>query len=192
MVSVNSTMLPLGTEPPDFSAPDPNGKIWSRDEVMSSAGLLVAFICNHCPYVRHIGHALGTAARRWEEQGIGVVGINSNDTEAYPDDAPDKMLVTAEEFDWRFPYLVDEDQRIAKDYRAACTPDFFLFDADRRLFYRGQFDSSRPRNDDPITGADLDAAVQALLAGDPPPRDQWPSMGCNIKWKPDNEPDYFA
>ena len=104
----------------------------------------------------------------------------------------DGSKVTAEEFDWRFPYLVDEDQRIAKDYRAACTPDFFLFDADRRLFYRGQFDSSRPRNDDPITGADLDAAVQALLAGDPPPRNQWPSIGCNIKWKPDNEPDYFA
>jgi peroxiredoxin len=192
MVSVNSTMLPLGTEAPDFSAPDPHGKTWSRDDVMSSAGLLVAFICNHCPYVRHIGHALGTAARRREEQGIGVVGINSNDAEAYPDDAPDKMLVTAEEFGWSFPYLVDDDQRIAQAYRAACTPDLFLFDGGRRLFYRGQFDSSRPRNSDPITGADLDAAVRALLDGNPSPEEQWPSMGCNIKWKPGNEPDYFA
>jgi peroxiredoxin len=192
MVSVNSTMLELGTPAPDFTLPDPSGQRWHLESDAAGRPVLVAFICNHCPYVRHIGEALGRAARRWVGAGVAVVGINSNDVRAHPDDAPDKMTLTADEFAWDFPYLVDEEQSIARAYRAACTPDFFLFDRDHRLFYRGQFDDSRPRNDEPVTGSDLEAAIRALLGGDDPPPDQWPSMGCNIKWKPGNEPDYFG
>lgn len=185
-------MLPIGTEAPAFSLPAPDGRVRTLDDVAGPRGLLVVFLCNHCPYVRHIGPALGAAAERWASQGVATVGINSNDTDAYPDDSPELMGPTAREFGWRFPYLVDADQSAAKAYRAACTPDLFLFDADRRLFYRGQFDGSRPRNELPVDGADVDAAVRALLAGDPPPPDQRPSMGCNIKWRAGNEPDYFG
>ncbi len=189
-MAANSTMLELGTTAPDFDLPDPSGTVWSRQQFDGAPALLVAFLCNHCPYVKHLGRELGLLTQRWAARGVAVVGINSNDVGAYPDDAPDKMVTTARQYGWDFPYLVDDDQRVAHAYRAACTPDFFLFDGDRRLFYRGQFDESRPRNDQPITGAALDAAVKASLAGEAPPADQWPSMGCSIKWKPGNEPDY--
>jgi len=192
MVSVNSTMLALGTRAPDFTLPDPRGQLWRLEEHAADRPVLVAFICNHCPYVKHIGHELARATRRWLDIGVGVVGINSNDVDTHPDDAPDKMLMTAAEYAWPFPYLIDDDQSVARAYRAACTPDFFLFDDGHRLVYRGQFDDSRPRSDVPVTGADLEAAVQAVREGREPPADQRPSMGCNIKWKPGNEPDYFG
>jgi peroxiredoxin len=191
-MAANSTMLELGTTAPDFDLPDPSGTRWTRRQFDGAPALLVAFLCNHCPYVKHVGRELGLLTQRWAARGVAVVGINSNDVGAYPDDAPDKMLVTARQYGWDFPYLVDDDQLVARAYRAACTPDFFLFDADQRLFYRGQFDDSRPRNDQPVTGSALDAAVKSVLAGGTPPADQWPSMGCSIKWKPGNEPDYFA
>jgi thiol-disulfide isomerase/thioredoxin len=187
MVAVESTMLALGTTAPNFALPDPAGKPWSLDDVAGPRGTLVAFVCNHCPYVRHIGPQLGRVAAGWIGDGIGVIGINSNDTTSYPDDRPDAMAAQAVEWNWTFPYVSDEDQSAALAYRAACTPDFFLFDAARALVYRGRFDGARPRNDVPVTGAELDAAVRAVVAGEPVPTDQWPSMGCNIKWKPGNE-----
>lgn len=193
MVSVNSTMLPLGTEAPPFDLPNPlDGKRVTLDDFHGAPGLLVMFLSNHCPYVKHIARELGLLTQRWIARGVGVVGINSNDIDAYPDDAPEQMVIFARQMGWDFPYLFDEDQTVAKAYRAACTPDFFLFDADRRLVYRGQFDDSRPRNDRPVTGADLSAAVEAVLAGRAVPQEQHPSMGCNIKWKPGNEPPYFS
>ena len=192
MALTTSTMLPLGTRTPAFSLPDTTGKTVSDKDFASAKALLVMFICNHCPYVKHVRSGLAQLGKDYGARDVAIVAISSNDAKSYPDDSPEKMAVEVRDAGYTFPYLYDESQAVAQAYNAACTPDFFLFDADRRLFYRGQFDSSRPRNDDPITGADLDAAVQALLAGDPPPRDQWPSMGCNIKWKPDNEPDYFA
>jgi peroxiredoxin len=192
MVSVNSTMLELGTPAPDFALPDPAGTVWRLDQFTDAPALLVAFICNHCPYVKHIGRELGLLTQRWMHRGVAVVAVNSNDAEHYPDDAPGKMALTARQYGWDFPYVIDDDQRVALGYRAACTPDFFLFDSEQRLFYRGQFDGSRPRNDVPVTGADLDRAVKATLVGENAPADQWPSMGCNIKWKAGNEPDYFG
>jgi peroxiredoxin len=192
MVSVNSTMLDLGTRAPAFALADPDGRVTRLDDLAGAPGLLVVFLCNHCPYVKHIGTSLGTLTQAWADRGLAVVGINSNDVDAHPDDAPPKMSETAQQYGWTFPYLFDADQTVAQAYRAACTPDFFLFDADQRLFYRGQFDDSRPRNDEPVTGRDLATAVDAVLAGSSPPNDQWPSMGCNIKWKPGNEPDYFT
>jgi peroxiredoxin len=192
MVSVNSTMLELGTAAPNFALDDPEGRTWTLSDFDDKAALLVAFLCNHCPYVKHIGETLGTLTRRWADDGVGTVGINSNDVESYPDDAPDKMVQTARQYGWTFPYLVDGEQTVAHAYHAACTPDFFLFGPDRRLFYRGQFDDSRPRNNTAVTGADLSRAVDAVLAGSDRPEEQWPSMGCNIKWKPGNEPDYFG
>jgi peroxiredoxin len=191
MVAAESTMLTLGTTAPKFALPDPTGKSWSLDDVAGSRGTLVAFVCNHCPYVRHIGPQLGSVAARWIEAGVGVIGINSNDTASYPDDRPDAMAAQAVEWNWTFPYVSDEDQSAAHAYRAACTPDFFLFDADRALVYRGRFDGARPRNGTPVTGAELDAAVRAVVAGQPVSTDQWPSMGCNIKWKPGNAPTWF-
>ncbi|MGH9139374.1 MAG: thioredoxin family protein [Acidimicrobiales bacterium] len=188
MVSVESTMLPLGSEAPAFTLPDPSGHLVSLEDVAGPEGTLVAFVCNHCPYVRHIATEIGRAAARWVDAGIGVVGINSNDADAYPDDRPEVMAKQAAEWGWSFPYLVDADQSVAIDYRAACTPDFFLFDSSRRLVYRGRFDSARPNNGQPITGEELDAAVQAVVAGEVPTDDQWPSLGCNIKWRPGNEP----
>jgi peroxiredoxin len=192
MVSVNSTMLELGTPAPDFVLPDPHGTVWHLDQFTDAPATLVTFICNHCPYVKHIGRELGLLTHRWTQRGVAVIAVNSNDVDHYPDDAPDEMVKTARQYGWDFPYLVDTDQQVAKRYRAACTPDFFLFDGHRRLCYRGQFDESRPRNDVPVTGADLDRAVKAALKGQDPPTDQWPSMGCNIKWKQGNEPDYFG
>lgn len=192
MVAVNSTMLPLGTRAPDFELPDPEGREVALGDVADGRAVLVAFVCNHCPYVRHIGPTFGRVADQLEEMGVAVVAVNSNDIEHYPEDAPDQMIPTARQWGWSFPYLVDEDQSVAKAYRAACTPDLFLFDADLALAYRGQFDASRPRNDLPIDGADLLAAARAVVAGEPVPEPQIPSIGCNIKWRDGNEPAWFT
>jgi thiol-disulfide isomerase/thioredoxin len=147
-------------------------------------------MCNHCPYVRHIQARFAELAREYQARGVAVVGINSNDVESYPDDSPEKMAEEIQRVGYTFPYLYDESQEVAKAYHAACTPDFFLFDRDRRLVYRGQLDDSRPRNSRPITGADLRAALNAVLEGSPVPTDQRPSAGCNIKWKPGNAPQF--
>jgi peroxiredoxin len=192
MVSVPSTMLALGTPLPDFDLPDPTGKLHGPAEVADAAGVLVAFVCNHCPFVIHIGPTLGKRTRQWMDQGLAVLAINANDIAAYPQDAPEHMPAFAEQNGWSFPYLLDETQQVAHAFRAACTPDLFLFDRERKLAYRGQFDASRPGNNQPVTGDDLDRAVQAVLAGRPVPGDQIPSIGCNIKWKPGNEPDYSS
>lgn len=188
MALTPSNMLPLGTPAPDFHLPDTQGKIVNLDDFRNAKGLLVVFMCNHCPYVKHIRSALAQFARDYQPKGLAIVGINSNDADKYPDDSPEKMITEAREAGYVFPYLYDATQAVAKAYQAACTPDFFLFDAEQKLVYRGQFDSSRPKNDIPVTGADLRAAVDALLAGRPISADQVPSIGCNIKWKPGNEP----
>jgi len=189
MVATPSTMLPLGIEAPDFALPDPAGTLHRRDDFADAPALLVMFICNHCPYVKHIRERLAEVAATLIDQGAAVVAVQSNDVQAYPDDGPERMAEEAQTYGYRFPYLYDESQEVARTYGAACTPDFFLFDADRRLAYRGQFDDSRPRNDVPVTGADLAAAAEAVLAGEPVPDDQRPSVGCNIKWKAGMAPD---
>ncbi|MGN6545991.1 MAG: thioredoxin family protein [Aureliella sp.] len=191
MVRTASVMLPLGTQAPDFRLPDYDGKQHSRDDVRGEKGLLVVFMCNHCPYVKHVAPALAKLADEYQARGIGVVGISSNDAAAYPDDAPDKMKLEAAQQGYRFPYLYDESQEVAQAYRAACTPDFYLFDADLKLVYRGQMDETRPKQGSQPTGKDLKAALDALLAGQEQPQPQRPSIGCNIKWKPGREPDYF-
>jgi peroxiredoxin len=191
MVSVPSTMMPLGTKAPPFSLPDTEGRTVSLEDFRDAEGLVVMFICNHCPYVKHVRHALADFARDYQARGLGVVAISSNDVEKYPADSPEMMKKEKDEVGYPFPYLFDETQEVAREYRAACTPDFFLFDGDRKLVYRGQFDRSRPKNDVPVTGEDLRAAADAVLEGRPVPGDQTPSIGCNIKWKPGNEPDYF-
>jgi peroxiredoxin len=187
-MAATSTMMPLGTEAPAFRLPDPAGEPHGTDDAERAPALLVMFICNHCPYVKHLRRELALLADRWQQRGVAVFGINSNDADAYPDDAPARMAEEARTIGYTFPYLVDESQGVAKAYGAACTPDFFLFDADRRLVYRGQFDDSRPSNGKPVTGADLKAAVDAVLDGTPVSDDQRPSMGCGIKWKPGNAP----
>ncbi len=192
MVQTPSTMLPLGTKAPDFSLPDPQGKVVSLGDFADAPALLVAFICNHCPFVKHIAEGLAALAKEYQAQGVAVVAINSNDVDNYPDDAPAKMAEEIEARGYTFPYLLDETQEVAQAYRAACTPDFYVFDADRQLVYRGQLDAARPGNDVPVTGEDLRAALDAVLAGRPTPDVQRPSIGCNIKWKPGNEPEYFG
>ena len=192
MVLTPSTMVSLGSTAPDFSLPDPSGKVYSLKDVAGSSGVLVAFICNHCPYVKHVAEGLKALSYLCQEKGVGMAAINSNDIGNYPDDAPSKMVEMEAANSWAFPYLIDEDQSIAKSYRAACTPDFFLYDKDLKLFYRGQLDSSRPGNDIPVTGEDLFETIYLLEEGKPAPAKQTPSMGCNIKWKPGNEPDYFG
>jgi peroxiredoxin len=184
-------MLRLGTRAPDFSLPDTAGRIVSRDDFRDAPALLVVFMCNHCPYVKHVRKAFTGLAREYQEKGVAVVGINANDAEEYWDDNPDRMAEAVEYFGYTFPYLYDETQEVAKAYRAACTPDFFIFDGEQKLVYRGQFDDSRPRSYITATGADLRAALDAVLAGRPVSPEQKPSTGCNIKWKPGNEPDYF-
>lgn len=184
-------MMPLGTVAPDFALPDTEGRTVRLADFANAPALLVIFMCNHCPYVKHVRAGLADLARSLRAKGVAVVGINANDAKAYPDDSPEKMRLEAAEAGYTFPYLYDETQEVAKAYTAACTPDFFLFDADRRLVYRGQMDDSRPGNDEPVTGKDLRIAVDALLAGRPVPTEQKPSMGCNIKWRPGNEPEYF-
>ena len=192
MVMTPSTMLPLGTQAPDFALPDTEGKIVSLSDFPYAKALVVAFICNHCPFVKHIQKGLAAFARDAQELGAAFVGISANDAGAYPEDGPENMADEAKSAGYTFPYLYDETQEVAKAYRAACTPDFYLFDRDRKLVYRGQLDASRPSNDVPVTGSDLRAALAAVLQGDPPLKDQLPSIGCNIKWRPGNEPDYFA
>lgn len=192
MVKTASTMLPLGTTAPDFSLPNTDGKIVSLKELKVTKGLLVAFICNHCPFVIHIREQFAKFAREYQAKGIAVVAINSNDAAAYPADAPDKMKSEAEAAGYSFPYLFDETQSAAKAYRAACTPDLFLFDGSKRLVYRGQFDDSRPTNGIAVTGSHLRAACDAVLAGRTIEEGQRPSIGCNIKWRPGNEPNYFT
>jgi thiol-disulfide isomerase/thioredoxin len=190
MVQTASTMLPLGTECPDFSLPNVvEGTTVSRAD-FAGRPLLVMFICNHCPFVKHLRSALAEFGREYQAKGLGIVAISSNDAESYPDDSPEKMQDEAVTAGYTFPYLYDESQEVAKAFRAACTPDFFLFDRDGRLAYRGQFDDSRPSNGRPITGADLRAACDAVLAGQSVPEPQRPSIGCNIKWK--DAPDYFT
>jgi len=183
MARTPSNMLELGTKAPDFSLPDPHGNVFNRDQVAGEHGLLVVFYCNHCPFVKHIRDRFVEVTSEYIDKGIGVVAINSNDVENYPDDAPDKMAEESERYGYRFPYLFDETQEVARAYDAACTPDFFLFDKDLSLVYRGQFDDSRPGNDEPVTGTDLKTAMDALIKGEKPSTVQKPSIGCNIKWK---------
>ncbi|MCK9530349.1 MAG: thioredoxin family protein [Gammaproteobacteria bacterium] len=191
MALTPSTMLPLGTPAPDFLLTDTvSGRPVSLADFQGRRALLVAFICNHCPYVKHIAEAFAAFAREYEGRGLAVVAISANDPAHRAEDGPEFMAEEARARGYVFPYLFDADQRVAKSYRAACTPDFFLFDAGHRLVYRGQFDDSRPGNDRPVTGRDMRAAVDAVLAGKPVPEQQTPSIGCNIKWKPGNEPDY--
>ena len=192
MVKTASTMLPLGTPAPDFSLPDIENRVVSRRDFDEAPGLLVMFLCNHCPFVKHIREALARFGFEYQGRDLAVVAISSNDVAAYPEDSLEKMRQEAQEAGYTFPYLYDESQEVARAFRAACTPDFFLFDEERRLVYRGQFDDSRPGNERPVTGRDLAAAVDALLTGAPIPTDQKPSLGCNIKWKPGGEPDYFG
>lgn len=179
-----STMPALGNPAPEFRLPDPSGKIFSSDDFASAKALLVVFMCNHCPYVKHVQAQFTRMAAEYQKRGVAVVGINSNDVENYPNDSPEKMAEEIKTAGYTFPYLYDESQEVAKAYRAACTPDFFLFDRNRRLAYRGQFDDSRPKNGLPVTGADLRAALDTVLAGGAVPPNQKPSVGCGIKWKP--------
>jgi peroxiredoxin len=192
MAETPSTMLPLGTSAPDFSLPDPSGKLVSLNDFKDARALLVAFICNHCPYVKHIQKQFASLAKEYQARGVGVVAINSNDVESYPEDRPEKMAEEIKQAGYTFPYLYDESQQVAKAYRAACTPDLYLFDRDHRLVYRGQFDDSRPGNGRPVSGADLRTALDAVLAGGAVPGNQKPSVGCNIKWKRPNAPDYSS
>jgi len=184
-------MLPLGTQAPEFRLPDPSGKMIALADFKRAPALLVVFMCNHCPYVKHIRQGLAKLARDYRPRGVAVVGINANDVAHYPADSPAKMTEEAVSAGYIFPYLYDETQAVAKAYRAACTPDLYVFDKDQRLVYRGQFDDSRPGNGIPVTGQDLRAALDAVLAGKPVTVHQKPSIGCNIKWKPGNEPEYF-
>ena len=191
MAAVNSRMLPLGSSAPYFSLPDPDGNHHALDDAQGSPAILVMFICNHCPYVQHIRHELAYVCDEYVQRGVAVFAINSNDIERFPADGPKKMKEEIAALDYRFPYLLDEDQSIAKAYEAACTPDFFLFNREFQLVYRGQFDGSRPGNKLPVTGNDLRAALDAVLHNSPVDDAQIPSIGCNIKWKPGNEPSWF-
>ena len=192
MVKTASTMRALGERAPNFSLPNVDGKTVSLKDFNGKPGLLVIFMCNHCPFVIHLRSALAAFGKEYQSKGLGLVGINSNDITTHPDDSPERMKVEAQTAGYTFPYLFDESQEVAQAYGAACTPDFFLFDKERRLVYRGQFDDSRPGNGKPITGADLRAACDAVLAGTAVTTRQKPSIGCNIKWKTGREPAYFT
>jgi thiol-disulfide isomerase/thioredoxin len=185
-------MMPLGTKAPPFTLINVDGRTVSLADYEEKPILLVMFICNHCPYVKHIAPYLSLLGRDYLFKGVGIVAINSNDASAYPSDSPEQMVHESEERGYYFPYLYDETQEVAKAYGAACTPDFFVFDRHQKLVYRGQLDSSRPGNEIPVTGEDLRAALDALIAGKPVAETQKPSLGCNIKWKAGNEPDYFG
>lgn len=191
MVKTASTMMPLGTQAPDFSLVSVDGRTVSLSDVADAPALVVMFICNHCPFVKHIASELARFGWEYQARGVAVVAISSNDVAGYPQDSPEQMVHEAEAQGYTFPYLFDETQEVARAYRAACTPDFFVFDGQRRLVYRGQFDASRPGNGLPVTGEDLRRAVEAVLAGEPVEAEQKPSIGCNIKWKPGEEPDWF-
>jgi peroxiredoxin len=192
MVKTASTMLALGTPASDFRLSDPGGKLWSLADFQEARALLVMFLSNHCPFVQHVRQGIAALVREYQDRGLAAVGINSNDVERYPEDSPDRMAEEAVKAGYTFPYLFDESQSVAKAYRAACTPDFFLFDQKRKLVYRGQLDGARPGNGVPVTGADLRAAVDCVLAKRSVPAEQKASLGCNIKWKPGNEPSWFG
>jgi peroxiredoxin len=191
MVKTASTMLPLGSKAPPFLLPNVDGKSVALDS-FSGKPLLVVFMCNHCPFVIHIRDQFVKFAREFQAKGLGVVGISSNDVAMHPDDSPELMKEEARKYCYTFPYLYDESQSVAKAYQAACTPDFFLFDKQHRLVYRGQFDDSRPQSGIPVTGADLRAACDAVLTGNDVSSTQKPSIGCNIKWMAGNAPQYFT
>lgn len=193
MARTASTMLELGTQATDFQLPDVvSGRTVSLATFAANKALLVMFICQHCPFVKHIQDELARLGRDYAGQSLGIVAISANDAEKYPDDAPPSLKAMAETLGFTFPLCYDETQEVAKAYTAACTPDFFLFDANRQLVYRGQLDDSRPGNDKPVTGKDLRAAIAAVLSDQPVSREQLPSIGCNIKWKPGNEPAYYG
>jgi len=192
MVRTASTMLPLGTEAPEFELNDVvSQQTITRDSFADKDALLVMFICRHCPYVQHIKEELARLGKDFDSSRLGIAAISSNDPNSHPDDSPASLKEMARSLDFRFPLLFDENQAVARAYAAACTPDFFLFDKERRLVYRGQLDDSRPRNGKPVTGEDLRRAIDAVLDGRPVDSIQKPSLGCNIKWKPGNEPEYF-
>ena len=191
MALTPSTMLPLGTKAPNFQLPDVvSGKTVSLDTFVGKKALLVMFICRHCPFVKHVQGELAQIGKDYVNTEVGIVAISTNDAANYPDDAPDKLKEMAQQLGFTFPFCYDESQEVAKAYTAACTPDFFLFDSDHQLVYRGQLDDSRPSNNQPVTGKDLRAALDAVLASQTVNSDQKPSIGCNIKWKPGNAPTY--
>ncbi|MGF1478110.1 MAG: thioredoxin family protein [Cyanophyceae cyanobacterium] len=193
MALTPSTMLPLATKAPRFELPDVvSNQTVSLKDFADQQGLLVMFICQHCPFVKHIKPELAQLGRDYADSGLGIVAISANNVDTHPDDSPEKLRAMAQELDFQFPMCYDETQETAKAYTAACTPDFFLFDGEQKLVYRGQLDDSRPSNNQPVTGKDLRAAIDAVLAGQAVDPDQKPSVGCNIKWKPGNEPDYFG
>lgn len=193
MARTPSTMLALGTEAPDFALPEPaTGRTVSLSSFAEAPVAVVMFLSNHCPFVKHIADGLADFGREYGEKGVAIVAINANDVESYPADAPERMVEEVALRGYTFPYLFDGSQEVAKAYEAACTPDFFVFDADRKLVYRGQFDAARPSLDVPVTGGDLRAACDAALRGDVPVGEQLPSIGCNIKWKPGNAPPWFG
>ena len=190
MALTYSSTLPPGTPAPDFSLPDTDGNIVRLADFKGAPALLVMFICNHCPYVQHVRYCIADLAREYKKKGVAVVAISANDVEKYPADAPPLMIEEIKRADYSFPYLYDETQDVAKAYRAACTPEFYVFDKNQKLFYHGRLDGSSPGNNVPTTGEELKAALDAALGGKPGPEAQKPSMGCNIKWKPGNEPAY--
>ena len=191
MARTPSTMLPLGTVAPAISLPDVSGKMVSLSDYPDAPAILVIFLCNHCPYVKHVAEELAALGRDYQNRGVAVVGINANDADNYPEDSPEKMVEEVKLRGYTFPYLFDATQATAKAYRAACTPDFYVFDHEKKLVYRGQLDASRPENGMPVTGTDLRLALDAVLVGKPVSAEQRASLGCNIKWKPGNEPEYF-
>ncbi len=191
MAVTPSTMLPLGTQAPNFSLPNVDGQTVSLADYAGKP-LLVIFMCNHCPYVKHVADGVAQLAQEYQSRGVAVVGISSNDVATHPADSPEQMVHEAEQRGYTFAYLYDETQSVAKAYRAACTPDFYVFDKQHALAYRGQMDSSRPKSDMPVTGVDLRAALDAVLSGNEPQIKQTPSIGCNIKWKRGAEPDYYG
>lgn len=193
MVMVSSTMLELGTPAPDFALPDVvSGDTISLDTFAGKPVLVVMFICQHCPFVKHVQDQLAQIGHDYIPQNAGIVAVSANSVQTHPQDAPEHLKEMAETLNFNFPYCYDESQAMAKAYTAACTPDFFVFDGDRKLVYRGQLDDSRPGNDIPVTGKDLRAAIDTVLAGKPVSPEQKPSIGCNIKWAPGNEPEYFG
>jgi peroxiredoxin len=192
-MAVTSTMMPLGTKAPDFELTDTvSGKNVATTDFADKRALLVMFICNHCPYVKHVRDELASLGKDYENSDLGIVAISSNDIQEYPSDSPEEMKAEAERYGYVFPYLYDEDQSVAAAYTAMCTPDFFLFDSDRTLVYRGRLDGSRPNTGVPVTGEDLRSAIEATLSGEPVSEEQYPSMGCSIKWKTGNTPAYFV
>lgn len=192
MARATSKMMTLGAAAPAFTLLDPDGNSFSLESVTGNSATLIMFICNHCPYVKHVREELARIANDYSDRGIGIFGINSNDAESYPGDSPEKMKEESATWGYLFLYLIDADQSVADAYRAACTPDFFLFDENLKLVYRGQLDGSRPANEVPVDGSDMRAALDALLAGESVTTEHIPSIGCSIKWKPGNTPSWFG